>query len=388
MAPLDDSTRRRFRISDSVKQGIVVTGVESGSAAFEKRMRIGNVIIEFGQESVRTPASVEDQIAISIANGKRSIALLVADESGQPRFIPLPLPVSRRPQVAEGVTAPKGTDDTPRRAPARQAAICTGSLAEPAARELGEAAAKQTTVAVSRTPTAAFSDSQKVRENNLSDQIFQAQNWLRDKDAVFGNFLSLLQDQFNRQRLGQYPSSLGEALQPKPGLGINVGPITDELRKAFGIQQSEGLVIREAPVRGSPAEIAKLRYGDVLTSMDGVRLRTARDLVELVKSMEPGEVGSLSVVRDGQAMTVRATVGARDPSGTFREKSADRRQIKAQLKGCFPSLERALALLADRQDEGRLLTLREVAGDAEISMTNCSEAVRSKLVCPLRSGPP
>ena len=377
LAALDDMTRRRFRIPESVKQGVVVTGVEEGSAASEKRMRTGNVIIEFGQESVRTLANIEEQIAISIANGKRTIALLVADDSGQPRFIPLPLPASRRRPVAESVAAPKHAGSASDRMLPAQQATCNGSLAEPAARDLGEGAAKQTALAVGNTPAAAFSSSEKLRENALSDQLSQMNGWLRDEDAVFGKFLALLQDKFNRHRLGQYPENLGEALRTGPALGINVGPITDEHRQAFGIEQAEGIVIRQTPDRGSPAENVKLRYGDVLTSMNGVRLRTARDLVELVRSMEPGEVGSLVVIRDGSTMNVRVTLGARDPSGRFRESSADRRQIKEQLKSCFPSLERALNLLADRQDEGRLLTLREVAGEAEIAVTNCSDVVRS-----------
>ncbi len=89
LAQLNEALRRRFDLSDTVR-GIVVVDVRQGSAASEKGIRAGDVIVEVSQEEVRTPADVAAKIDEARAEGKRSVLLLI-DREGDLRFVALTL---------------------------------------------------------------------------------------------------------------------------------------------------------------------------------------------------------------------------------------------------------------------------------------------------------
>ena len=88
-AALADDTRQRFSIKDSVKNGVVVTDVDSGSNAAEKRLQRGDVIVEVNQEAVRAPADIARRVKALKDGGKKSALLLVANAQGEVRFVPV-----------------------------------------------------------------------------------------------------------------------------------------------------------------------------------------------------------------------------------------------------------------------------------------------------------
>ena len=90
LSNLTDDLRRKFKIKDSVK-GVVITGVEAGSAAAEKRLNAGDVIVEVAQEPVANADAVQKRIDTLKKEGKKSALLLVANAEGELRFVALSL---------------------------------------------------------------------------------------------------------------------------------------------------------------------------------------------------------------------------------------------------------------------------------------------------------
>ncbi len=86
LAGLTPDLRTRFSVADDVK-GVVVTEVASGSAAADKRVQPGDVIVEVAQEAVSTPADVEKRVKELKEQGRRSILLLLANPAGEVRFV-------------------------------------------------------------------------------------------------------------------------------------------------------------------------------------------------------------------------------------------------------------------------------------------------------------
>ena len=80
--------RAKFKIKDSVK-GVVVTSVDSGSDAAEKRLNAGDVIVEVAQEAVSNPADVKKRVDALKKDGKKSVLLLVSNGEGELRFVAL-----------------------------------------------------------------------------------------------------------------------------------------------------------------------------------------------------------------------------------------------------------------------------------------------------------
>jgi serine protease Do len=90
LSNLTDDLRKRYKIKDSVK-GVVITGVEGGSAAAEKRLSPGDVIVEVAQEAVSNADAVQKRIDALKKEGRKSALLLVANAEGELRFVALSL---------------------------------------------------------------------------------------------------------------------------------------------------------------------------------------------------------------------------------------------------------------------------------------------------------
>ena len=86
---LGDDARTKFNIKDAVKSGVVITRVDPSSNAAEKRIQAGEVIVEINQKPIAKPADVQDAIKALKKDGKKSALLLVANASGEVRFVPV-----------------------------------------------------------------------------------------------------------------------------------------------------------------------------------------------------------------------------------------------------------------------------------------------------------
>lgn len=77
--------KKRFKLDEKTK-GVVVTNVERDSAAAEKGLRPGDVIVEVTQEEVSHPAQVLDKVKAAVAAGRKSVLLLLEGQGGL-RFV-------------------------------------------------------------------------------------------------------------------------------------------------------------------------------------------------------------------------------------------------------------------------------------------------------------
>jgi S1-C subfamily serine protease len=66
-------------------------------------------------------------------------------------------------------------------------------------------------------------------------------------------------------------------------------------------------------VHGGPGAHAGLRTGDLVTSFNGDRISSSRELIRDVSAVNPGGVAHLRVKRQAQNLDVEVTVGRRPP---------------------------------------------------------------------------
>jgi putative serine protease PepD len=93
----------------------------------------------------------------------------------------------------------------------------------------------------------------------------------------------------------------------RPGFGMQVRPISEELARATG--GSAGLFV-EAVTAGGPAEQAGLRPGDVIVEVDGEPADTVDALVVKTLKMNAGDVVHLTYRRHGATHTTTLTLTA------------------------------------------------------------------------------
>jgi len=90
-------------------------------------------------------------------------------------------------------------------------------------------------------------------------------------------------------------------------LGVGLVQITSDLRSHFGAPAAAGVLISEI-VKGSPADKAGLRVGDVLTTIDGEPVADKWEVVQKIAAHSKGDRVSLRLIRDRHPVTVRATL--------------------------------------------------------------------------------
>lgn len=95
-------------------------------------------------------------------------------------------------------------------------------------------------------------------------------------------------------------------------LGVGLVELTPALRAHFGLpDRDHGILVSEVEA-GSPAEIAGVEVGDVISAVDGEPVGRSRSLARRIRDREPGETVSLEVWRDGQVMTLTAALSERE----------------------------------------------------------------------------
>jgi C-terminal processing protease CtpA/Prc len=96
----------------------------------------------------------------------------------------------------------------------------------------------------------------------------------------------------------------GEDLSKTKLRKVSLGTVPDYTFQGEGYRLS-------GVVNGSPADSADLREGDIIVRIDGVVIRSLRDVSNSLKSLKPGDRIKITFVREEKEMTVEADVVAR-----------------------------------------------------------------------------
>ena len=93
-------------------------------------------------------------------------------------------------------------------------------------------------------------------------------------------------------------------------IGVEVQDITPELAESFKLGETRGVLIANV-VRGGPAEHAGVKPGDVLLEVQGKPVPDSSAMLNTVAETRPGEVATLTLLRNGSKVTVKLNVGKR-----------------------------------------------------------------------------
>lgn len=99
----------------------------------------------------------------------------------------------------------------------------------------------------------------------------------------------------------------------RPFLGISMQPLTDELRKQFGVE--DGVLVNEV-IEGDPAEKAGVKPGDVVVKVGDKVVRTPHDLLFAVLAYDVGDKIKLHIIRDGKNKEIDVIATQRGKKGS------------------------------------------------------------------------
>ena len=101
-------------------------------------------------------------------------------------------------------------------------------------------------------------------------------------------------------------------------IGIEAQDITPELAESFKLKEVRGSLIAGV-LRGSPAEHAGLRPGDVLLGIDGVEVTDSSSMLNLISGLKPDNKAVLSIARNQKKLDVPIIIGRRPTPQLIRQ---------------------------------------------------------------------
>jgi len=108
-------------------------------------------------------------------------------------------------------------------------------------------------------------------------------------------------------------------------LGVAVQPVTAELAKSFGMKSEHGAIISEV-IKGSPAEKAGLKVGDVILEFDGIAIKDMHELPRLAAVTPVGKKAVVKVLRNGKTIVKTVTIAKMKDVAATPEQAAEVRQ--------------------------------------------------------------
>jgi 2-alkenal reductase len=107
---------------------------------------------------------------------------------------------------------------------------------------------------------------------------------------------------------GQDPNAQDpNAQDPNAGGGLGIDPFGQGGQGGNGL----GAATQPSVVADGPADKAGLQAGDIITSVDGTTLDASHPLDLVMSGYGPGQTVNLTVLRNGQTITVSVTLGTR-----------------------------------------------------------------------------
>lgn len=104
-------------------------------------------------------------------------------------------------------------------------------------------------------------------------------------------------------------------------LGVLIQDMTKGLAKQFGLNEAKGILVSQVN-KGSPAERAGIKPGDVIVRYDGKDVANVRQLRNMVANTAPNSKASVSVVRNGKEQNIAVTIGTQATEAPTRGESS------------------------------------------------------------------
>ena len=116
-------------------------------------------------------------------------------------------------------------------------------------------------------------------------------------------------------------------------LGVVIQEITPDIAEAIGVK--EGILVAQV-MKGSPADKAGLKVGDIIIALNGRKLEDVRDLQLSIMKTKPGTEVTLTIIREGKRKEIKVKVGELPEKISGKPKSYEGEDLGLSLRDLTP----------------------------------------------------
>jgi serine protease Do len=114
-------------------------------------------------------------------------------------------------------------------------------------------------------------------------------------------------------------------------IGINIQDLSDNIAAALGVEKNAGALITSLE-KNSPAEKADLKTGDIITALNGTKIKDVNQLHNTVADIAPGTKVNLDIIRDKKKKSLTVTLGELPDIQPAAQKPAKKQEIPLGLE--------------------------------------------------------
>lgn len=112
-------------------------------------------------------------------------------------------------------------------------------------------------------------------------------------------------------------------------LGIQLGPLDEDLAEALGLPSIEGALVNHVSP-DLPAAKAGIRPGDVIVAVEGEKIRTTQQLVHIIAGKRPGDRVKVRILRKGKEREFTARLEDREKFIIAASNVQQRRPVRSE----------------------------------------------------------
>ena len=173
-------------------------------------------------------------------------------------------------------------------------------------------------------------------------------------------------------------------------IGVSIQDIDERLAQYFDLTPGEGVMVTKV-IPGAPAEGAGIKEGDIILSINKIKVRNSSGLVKQISNAAIGKAVNLQILRDNKTIELAVTVGQRTPDNSEISKSVAAPQTKVDVtkawrgltvKEITPDIAKQLALA---NTNGVVVTDIEKGSSGHISGLQKGDAIIAINKKPIRN---
>jgi serine protease Do len=93
-------------------------------------------------------------------------------------------------------------------------------------------------------------------------------------------------------------------------MGITIRNLDEDLAKQFKVPDIGGALVEDLTA-GGPSEKAGIKNGDVIRKLNGQQIGDSGQFTAMITNLNPGAEVTVDILRDGQPLTIKTTLGER-----------------------------------------------------------------------------
>ena len=128
---------------------------------------------------------------------------------------------------------------------------------------------------------------------------------------------------------------------------IEVGVAPSGSPAALSIEAAQKGVLVGGVMAGGPADLAGLRNGDIIQSLNGLDIKNANQLIQYISRQKPNQSITAGIIRDGEPMQISVVLGERPTQQSLLNRQLEsqpapnsQKSIPQDLREFFDSLSR------------------------------------------------